>query len=158
MASVTRHRSGAWELRESVRTEQGPRSRTLATFRTLTPEVVAHAQSRASHPLDPGELRRLAVRAGAPVAASPADRAAAELLRELDAGHRPRPALANVLGGALGVRAAPSDSARAAAPWAAATPQERGETLRDLLLLGDRLPVRRLPERPRFPRIESRPA
>jgi hypothetical protein len=161
MASLIRNRSGAWELRESRRTLDGPRSRTLATFHRLSPEVVAHAQARASHPLDPRELRRLAARAGAPVAASPPDRAAAELLRELDAGHRPRPALARLLAEALGAQASqatPSDSARAAAPWVAATSRERGETLRDLLLLGDRLPRRSLPRASPLPRIESRPA
>jgi hypothetical protein len=197
MASVIQNRSGAWELRESARTAKGPRSRTLVTFHTLTPEIVERARARASRPLDPDELRGLAMRAGAPVAASPADRAAAELLRELDAGRRPRPALARLLADALGpapraprlgsARPAdapvarrhrhatspgaavpadasaaqndrPSDAARAAAPWIAATQRQRGDALRDLLLLGDRLPRPRPRERPRFPRIESKPA
>jgi hypothetical protein len=52
----------------------------------------------------------------------------------------------------------PSDSARAAASWLTATPQRRGETLRDLLLLADRLPASRASASRRFPRMESTPA
>jgi hypothetical protein len=45
-----------------------------------------------------------------------------------------------------------SDSERAAARWVAATPAERGRTLRDLLLLADRLPAP--PRAPlAFPRV-----
>jgi hypothetical protein len=55
-------------------------------------------------------------------------------------------------------RGGTSDSARSAAGWIAATSRQRGEALRDLLLLADRLPRGRAAERPRFPRIESKPA
>ena len=47
-----------------------------------------------------------------------------------------------------------SDGARAAAGWIGATLGERGEALRDLLLLADKLPAQRRPG-PRFPRIGS---
>ena len=145
-----------WEIRESRNTPDGPRSRTLATFRTLTPEVVAKARERASTSLETAELRSAARRAGAPVAPPAADRAAGELLAELESGRRPRPTIERALLGALGASGAePLHSAQAAAAWIGATPRQRGEALRDLLLLVDSLPPRAPRARERFPRIES---
>jgi hypothetical protein len=159
MAYITRRSSGNWEIRESRTTVAGPRSRTLATFSTLTPEVISHAQERAARPLQAAKLRQAARRAGAPVAPPPSERAAAELLAELAAGRRPRPELERLLIDSLGSEPSPSsDNARAAAAWIGASPQRRGSTLRDLLLLVDHLPRRERPERPRFPRIASGPA
>ena len=156
MAYVVARKTGAWEIRESQSTEAGPRSRTLATFKTLTPEVIAHAQARSSKPLDASELRRVARRAGAPVALSGIDRAAGELLAELGAGRRPRPMLARLLAGALqDERDVAAANAEAAAAWITATPTRRGDTLRDLLLLVDHLPRPRAPRLERFPRIAS---
>lgn len=158
MAFVTVRRNGTWEIRESHLTGAGPRSRTLATFTTLTPEIVERACERSSKPLDAADLRRAARRAGAPVAPAPGDRASAELIAELAAGRRPRPALARLLVGALQAdHSGPADNAEAAAAWITATPQRRGDALRDLLLLVDRLPSVRRRERDRFPRIQSRP-
>jgi hypothetical protein len=86
------------------------------------------------------------------------DRAAGELLASLATGHRPRPLLAKLLVRALSADGAqPTDNAEAAAAWIAASPERRGETLRDLLLLVDHLPRVSAPERARFPRIASRP-
>lgn len=100
----------------------------------------------------------MAHRAGAPVEPSIADRAAADLLAELAYEHRPRPALERLLLEALqDEKAGPADNAQAAAAWVGATPQKRGDTLRDLLLLVDRLPRRNRTGQPRFPRIESHP-
>ena len=151
-----------WEARESRSTAAGPRSRTLATFKTLTPDVLERVRTRSSTTFDPLELRKAALRAGAPVAGDDADRVAGELLAKLATGNKPRPALRALLLDALddGPKPAPpSHAAKAAARWAAATPVERGETLRDLLLLADHLPPRRTqPRAPRFPRVRSRPA
>jgi hypothetical protein len=159
MAYVVARRSGTWEVRESRTTATGPRSRTLATFKTLTSEVLARAGARASTPFDPHELCRAALRAGAPVASSDADRDAGELLAELATGHQPRPVLVRLLRDALQPGSATlSDSAHAAARWVTATPRQRGETLRDLLLLADRLPPARLAPQQRFPRLRSTPA
>lgn len=136
-------------------TKAGPRSRTLASFRALSPEVIEKAQMRAAKPLVPAELRRVAVRAGAPLASSEPDRSARSLLASLATGGRPRPVLRRLLVAHLGVDGEPaSDNAKAAGGWATATLEERGETLRDLLLLADRLPQRHRSDR-RFPRIES---
>ena len=152
-----------WEARESRSTAAGPRSRTLATFKMLTPDVLERVRTRSSTTFDPRELRKAALRAGAPVAGDDADRAAGELLAKLATGDKPRPALRALLLDALddgGPRPPPpSHAAKAAARWAAATPVERGETLRDLLLLADHLPPRRTqPRAPRFPRVRSTPA
>lgn len=159
MTYVVPRTGGVWEIRESHTTASGPRSRTLATFKTLTPEVISRAQTRAGRPLEAGELRQAGRRAGAPVTPPAGDRAAGELLAEIAAGHRPRPALARLLVESLQAeRTSPSSNAQAAAAWVGASPRKRGDTLRDLLLLVDYLPHRGRRERPLFPRIESRAA
>lgn len=155
MAYIVARRSGAWDVRETRTSAAGPRSHTLATFRILTPEIIERAKARSSKPLSPDDLRRAALRVGAPVAAPACNRAAGELLADLAAGRAPRPALKRLLLTALqGEPNELSDAAR----WIAATSRERGEALRDLLLLADRLPARSAANRPRFPRIESKPA
>jgi hypothetical protein len=160
MTYVVPRRSGTWEIRESRATPAGPRSRTLASFRTLTPEVIERAQARSSKGLYPAELRDAAVRAGAPIAVDASDRAAVELLAGLASGQAPRPVLRGLLLDAL--RSDPGESssnARAAATWITATPWERGEALRDLLALTDRLPAGRArAEEPSFPRLTPRTA
>lgn len=159
MAYVVSRPAGRWELRESVWTHRGPRSRTLATFRTLTADAISHARSRATKPLTEAAVRIAAHRAGAPVSPPSAERAAAELLRDLARGSGPRTAIQEILIAAL--RAHPdqparlSDAAAASAGWLAASPTERGQALRDLMLLADRIPHREAPERPRFPTIHS---
>lgn len=179
MAYVIPRRGGKWDIRESRLTAAGPRSYTLASFKTLTSEVLRGAQAKAAKPLDVSELRRKAVRAGAPVEPARADRAVAELLAEIEAGRQPRAALKRLLLDALGAReadiaehaaepgmdrldgyaaagsAAGSANARAAAAWIGATPKQHGDALRELLLLTDQLPRRARPERERFPRIDS---
>jgi hypothetical protein len=155
---VIARRTGTWEVREAESTPRGPRSRTLATFRTLTPEVVRHVQDRSSKRLGSDEIRRAAVRAGAPVELPPADRAAAELLADLGAGRSPRPVLRRLLAEALaGETEAESSNAQAAAAWIAKSLGDRGEALRDLMLLTDRLPARRRPPSS-APRLDSLPA
>jgi hypothetical protein len=158
MAYIVARKTGTWEIRESHSTEAGPRSRTLANFRTLTPEVIERARERSVKRLDTDDLRRLARRAGAPVSVPPSDVAAGELLARLAEGRKPRPVLAKLLIDALsGETVRSTDNAQAAAAWIAASPERRGETLRDLLLLADRLPQPRTRKRARFPRFASRP-
>lgn len=157
MPYIVPKRSGSWELRESVATERGPRSRTLVSFRELTPETIRRAGERASTPLDADALRWLAQRAGAPVA-SPV-RIGGRLLRALAGGPSPPPGLRRLLLEALG--APPHDpmtaSERAAGEWLDRTPGQRGAVLWDLLLLADALPSRRRTAVSKFPRIASRP-
>ncbi|MEX2193779.1 MAG: hypothetical protein WD844_00705 [Thermoleophilaceae bacterium] len=139
-------------------TDRGPRSRTLASFRTLTPEVIEHARRRAERPLSDADVRQAARCAGAPIAKSPVTAAAASLLAELAAGHRPPPAVARLLSEAVSSSdEGPSDSERAVAPWIAAGAEERGHALRDLLLLADRFPGPSRRGALVFPRIRSTP-
>jgi hypothetical protein len=159
MAYVVQTRSGTWEIRESHATEAGPRSRTLATFSTLSGDILRRAMTRATGDVDADELREAALRAGAPLAESPSDEAARGLLAELSGGRRPRRALRRLLADALRSDTVEvSDAARSAAPWVAATPAQRGQALHDLLLLADALPVPARNDRARFPRLRSRPA
>lgn len=162
MASVVRHRSGSWEIRESANTPLGPRSRTLATFRVLTPDVLARVSERASADFDAAAIRRAARRKGAPVAPEPQRDAALTMLRELQAGQPLAPGLRQLLRAALadGPAATETDAvspqAEAVLPWAQATAAERGAALVDLLLLADALPAQP-PRAERFPRLCSRP-
>ena len=156
MAYVVRRPGGRWELRESRSTASGPRSRTLASFRELTTEVVERARGRSAAELAPDDIRRAAARAGAPLAMDPAARASAALLRELTLGHQPPTAHRRLLRDALApVDEEPTDAERAVAPWLGATPELRGEALRDLLLLADRIPRSASRSNPSFPRLDS---
>jgi hypothetical protein len=156
MAYIVARKAGHWEVRETRLTEAGPRSRTLATFTTLTPQTVEHARARASAPLDSHALRKAALRKGAPVRLEDSDRASGQLLAQIAAGRAPRPPLRRLLLEALSTGT--SESTRTAARWINATQQQRGETLQDLLLLADHLPPRRATAQPSFPRIRSAPA
>ena len=159
MAYIVPRAGETWEARESHNTPRGPRSHTLATFRTLTPEAIQRAMLKAANPLRSEDLRRAAARAGAPVAPSPSDRAAGELLAELAHGRRPRGALRELLlAGLDSEHDGSSENARAAGAWISASPTYRGEALRDLLLLTDRLPPGRSVSRARFPRFHTTPA
>ena len=153
MAYVVARTGRRFEIRESRVTPDGPRARTLATFRVLDDGVIAHASERSESTLDVHALRASARRAGAPVAVDDGpDRAARVLLAQLADGHRPSPVLTALLADALA--RPPSqpvpDAARAVVPWIGASPERRGEALRDLLLLADRLPPPRT-TRTRFP-------
>ncbi|HEX4669418.1 MAG TPA: hypothetical protein VH275_05540 [Solirubrobacterales bacterium] len=165
MAFVVPTRKGTFEVRESRSTPDGPRSRTLASFKELTDETIEKAQARAAKPPSAGELREAALRAGAPVAGEPVDAAARELLGLLANGKQLDPMLRRLLLDALtredrsdrptDPTATVSDAARSASEWIDASPRQRGETLRDLLLLADALPVHLRPTEIRFPRLKS---
>lgn len=165
MAFVVPTKSGRFEVRESHSTPDGPRSRTLVSFKELTAEAIEKAQARAAKPLSADRLRTAAVRAGAPVASDPTDRAARNLLAKLAKGQKLDPMLKGLLRDALddedrsdrprNPASAVSDSARSVSEWIDTSPRERGDTLRDLLLLADALPLRRRPGRIGFPPLRS---
>lgn len=163
MAFVVPTRKGSYEIRESRSSAKGPRSQTLVSFRELTDEVVEKARARAVKPPTPEELRRAARRAGAPVAREPIEQAARELTAELARGKRLDPTLRQIVlemlqrGYREDVDPSPSnEAARAVALWMAATPEERGRALFDLLLLADALPSgKRLGQPLRFPHLDS---
>lgn len=163
MAFVVANKRGRFEIRESEGTPKGPRSRTLAGFSELTDEVVEKARRKAAKPFAAEELRRSAKRAGAPVARSPIEDAARRLIAELARGGWLNPTLHRMLLDLLqrGYREGHEASVReeaelGVAEWMAATPQERGRALFDLLLLADALPSGGRVGKPlRFPRLAS---
>ncbi|MGA9284758.1 MAG: hypothetical protein WBV85_04885 [Solirubrobacteraceae bacterium] len=77
MAYVVARRSGRFEIRESLHTAKGPRSRTLVGFSVLSDDVLAAARTRAQRPFDSDAVLRSGRRAGArvQVASSGAGRA-----------------------------------------------------------------------------------
>lgn len=163
MAFVVPTRKGSYEIRESSNTNKGPRSQTLVSFRELTDEVIEKARKKAVKPPSAEELRRAARRAGAPVAREPVEQAARELIAELVRGNRLDPTLRQILlemlqrGYREDANASPAgEAARAVALWMAATPDERGRALFDLLLLADALPSGGRRGKPLlFPRLDS---
>lgn len=163
MAYVVPARKGAYEVRESESTPKGPRSRTLVSFRELTDEVIEKAREKAINPPSREELRRSARRAGAPVARPPIEQAARVLIAELAKGQRLDPSLRQILAELLqkgyretGDASPASEAARSVAIWMAATAEERGRALVDLLLLADALPSdSRLGQSLDFPRLDS---
>lgn len=163
MTFVVPTKSGRFEIRESTHTPSGPRSRTLTSFRELDAAAIEKAREKAGKTVDADALRRAARRAGAPVARPVADRAARELIAELAKGRPLDPPLRHMLLDLLrsGFEDGSVDSPRqeaehAVAEWMAASPQERGRALVDLLLLADALPHRgRKGEPLRFPRLDS---
>jgi len=165
MAYVVATKPGRFEVRESASTASGPRSRTLASFRELTPEVVAKIRVRADKPPTAEELTRSALKAGAPVRGPELDQIAREALRRMANGERPDPMLRRLLLDALtdedrsdrpaDPEARISDAARAATQWIGVGAEERGNTLRELLDLADALPVRLRPHEIGFPRLKS---
>ncbi|MGN6255506.1 MAG: hypothetical protein ACTHO8_11095 [Solirubrobacterales bacterium] len=165
MAYVVMTHPGRFEVRESKFTEKGPRSRTLASFRELTDEVIAKVQTTADKPPTSKELKRAALKVGAPVQDSELDQAAKKTLRRIASGERPRPLLRQLLLDALleeedgdppsSPTNSVSDAARAASEWVGAAPEERAQALRDLLELADVLPVRPRAREIGFPRLKS---
>jgi len=165
MAYVVATKPGRFEVRESVSTPDGPRSRTLASFREMTVETIKKAQARSDKPPTAAELIRMALRAGAPVRRSDLDEAAGQTLRHLASGEQPDPKLRRLLIDALvsegpsreasGSNGLVSDAARAASQWIGVGIEERGTALRELLELADALPVRLRPNEIGFPYLRS---
>lgn len=139
MAYVVRRPGGRWEIRESYVTERGPRARTLATFKTLSPTTVEKAAAKARTPFEPEAVLDSARRAGAPVELSRGDALATRLLRELGRDARIRPGLRRLLLEQLeDIEMGTVDDSLA--HWVGASERERADALVDLLDLADRLP------------------
>jgi hypothetical protein len=162
MAYLSRRSDGRVEIREAVHTPRGPRARTLAAFRgALAPEVLERAEARATRPLDRRALVARARALGLPVTERRGDRAARELLAHLRGGGRVDPAIAALLRDALGPLAAAAVPAALAevAEWVGEEDARRGEALRGLLRVHDRIARSRSggrrPARAAFPRFRS---
>jgi hypothetical protein len=165
MAYVVATKPGRFEVRESASTPEGPRSRTLASFRELSAETIEKVRARSEKPPTAAELTHLALRAGAPVRGSELDEAAREALRRIASGEQPDPKLRRLLIDALSdqgpdphqvePRGKVSDAARAAAQWIGVGADDRADALHDLLELADALPIRLRPQEIGFPRLRS---
>ncbi|MDH3211340.1 MAG: hypothetical protein OEM05_02535 [Myxococcales bacterium] len=162
MAYLVRRRDGRVEIREAVSTAGGPRSRTLASFRgSLSPELLQRAARRAERPFDAAVLIARAAARGVPVTDRPQSRGARELLGRLRRGEPIDPVLVTLLKEALAaVPAAPVPAPLGeVAEWIGQSDARRGEALRGLLRVADRI-VRargrvRTRTRKRFPRFRS---
>ncbi len=156
MAFIVIRRDGRFEIRESVSTPDGPRARTLATFRTLTDAVLDLAETRATRPFDRGRIEAKALAVGALRDSRETVRLAHHLLADLHTGRILPPALAGALARELAEASASlPDSLPPLADWFGATLRQRGDALRDLLRLTDRLPPGRRRRGKAFPRIAS---
>jgi hypothetical protein len=162
MAYFVRRSPDRVELRESVATAQGPRSRTLASFRgPLTADVLARAASRATRPFDAAALRRKAQERGIEVSEVAHESEARALLRRLRRSDRMDPVLVGLLRQALDRQpvAEVQEHLAEAAEWIGASPAERGHALRGLLRLYDRIrrnrPPQAEPPRAPLPRVSS---
>jgi len=162
VAYLFRRPDGRIEVREAVGTPAGPRARTLATFRgALGPDVLERAAARARRPFDPERLRANAERLGIPVTHRRGDRAARELIAHLRRGGSVDGALAALLREELARVAPPGVPAELAevAEWVGADDARRGEALRGLLRVADRVArsrsVPRSARRAAFPRFAS---
>lgn len=159
MAFVVARADGRFEIRESITTPRGPRGHTLATFRQLSDHVLDTAETRATRPFDRRAVEAKALTAGARRDPRQPTRLAHRLIEELRTGRALPPALAGALAHELReTLGSLPDTLPPAADWLGATLRDRGDALRDLLRLTDRLPPgRRRPRRP-FPRIASAPS
>jgi hypothetical protein len=151
MTYIVATKGDSFEVRESRATPDGPRSRTLATFRELDPATIERVVERAAKAPTREALIEAALRAGAPLASAPIEAAARALLRSLARGEvlssRNRRLVLDALNG----------ESRQAAEWLDTPLAERAAALRDLLGLGDAIPIRRRPDKSSFPRIDSTP-
>ena len=158
MAYVVARRDGRFEIRENLATPRGPRARTLVTFRVLTDGALRTAQARATRPFDRERIEARATALGVPRDPRETLRLAQRLLVSLETGQRlpdvVASALAETLTGQLSADPLP-DSIPPLAEWAGASERDRGDALRDLLRMSDRIPHRARGSRRRFPRIAS---
>lgn len=162
MAFLARRPGGRIEIRETTRTDRGPRARTLASFRgALRPAVLEAAEARAKLPFDRERLLARARELGVPVVAWRPSPAARELLGQLRRGEEIDPILVSLLREEIERRTgrdAPPELAEVA-DWVGASDAERGHALRGLLRVSDRIALSRAQPRPqwrpRFPRFES---
>jgi hypothetical protein len=161
MASI-RRQGDAFEIRECLSTDRGPRQRPLVRFHgLLTPDILDAAAAVARRPFDREALLARARHRGIPVSLERQHADARRLLARLRAGEPLDPALVELLRRELELRAAEPVPAhlRAAAEWVGQSEAMRGKALRGLLrtasrVLRSRAPLREPPRSP-FPRFSS---
>jgi hypothetical protein len=161
MAYLVRRAGGNVQIRECVRTERGPRSRMLASFRgALNDHALDQAARKAARPLDREDLIAKAQTLGVGWTSSTSV-AARQLVKRLRRGRTLDPVLVGLLRGSLSdmLETELADDLDEAADWVGTSDEERGATLRGLLRLSDAIvrsrdalsPSRSEP----YPRIDS---
>jgi len=160
MSYVVRRPGGRFEIRESYSTPRGPRARTLAGFRGLTPAVLDQVEERARGPVDRQALAQRAAELGAPIQGGDARALARGLLVELEAGRTLPPVLAAVLASRLDTRShGVPDSIPPVIEWMGASAERRGHALRELLRVASLMPAPRRVDMPlAFPALLRRAA
>jgi hypothetical protein len=139
MAYLVRQASGTVQIRESVRTDRGPRSRMLASFRgALNDHVLDQAARKALRPLDREDLIAKAQTMGVGWTLSTST-AARQLVRRLRRGPTLDPVLVGLLRRSLSgmMETELAEDLDEAADWVGTSDEERGATLRGLLRLSD---------------------
>jgi len=161
MAYLVRRPGGTIQIRESVRTERGPRSTMLASFQNdLDDQVLDQADRKAMRPLDRKDLIAKARAMGVGWSSS-ASIAARQLVKRLRLGRTLDPVLVALVRGNLSDMPETQlpDGLDEATDWVGATDKERATTLQGLLRLSDAIVRSRdaLPPRHRepFPHIDS---
>lgn len=140
MAYLVERSDGRYELRESVNTPRGPRSRTLAIFSELSEAVLDRAGERAAAPLDRRTLLRRARERGVPWLGPDSAPAALELIAATRTGRPPPAAFAAALREVFsGEGAELPDSVAPLLDWIGVGDEPRGRALSDALRLADRL-------------------
>lgn len=156
MTYIVSRPGGRWEIRETHRTAAGPRSRTLTSFRVLTPEVAEKAIERSSRSLTAWELQKMATEAGALLGTREVDRLARSLLSRKAAGEMPRPGLARALLDALASSSAERRDEREQGGRVGDRDDEAaGERLEEVLGLAEALPYAPQAD-PGYPTIAAR--
>jgi hypothetical protein len=159
MASVVQRSDGRFELRESVSTPDGPRSRTLAIFRELTREVLDHARERAQKPFDEHAVVAQAQKLGLHVKELLGSDETARFIARVQASSLWPTHVRAVLDSVGSVVLAPlPDHLEPMVEWMGADDERRGRALVDLLGLTHAI-VRNRPstrtEPLRFPRLTA---
>src|SRR5690242_11546082 len=140
MAFVVARPHGRFEIRESRHTPAGPRARTLATFRVLTPDVLAKARGKAHGRFDTNKIRARAAELNIPERAPNATADAQQLLQKLRTGATLPPVLARELRNALPVIEEIPDTIGDAVDWIGADDLKRGVAAYQLLDFGHYFP------------------
>ena len=161
MAYLLRRTGGSVQIRECIRTERGPRSRMLASFRgALNDHALDQAAHEAVRPFDREDLIARAQIMG--VEWTPSTSVAArQLVKRLRRGRTLDPVLVGLLRESLSdmVETELADDLDEAADWVGTSDEERGATLRGLLRLSDAIVRSRDALPPRhgepYPRIDS---
>ncbi len=161
MAYLVRRPGGSIQIRESVRTECGPRSAMLASFHNdLNDQVLDQADRKAVRPLDREDLIAKARAMGVGWSSS-SSFAARQLVKQLRLGRPLDPVLVALLRGSLSDMPETQlpDDLDEATDWVGATDEERATALQGLLRLSDAIVRSRDALPPRrgepYPHIDS---